>query len=209
MFLEHPVRTHRTLRHTPGRRSALLAGVLLLASQASAVVICQKENHGKPSFKLREACRTDKGETEAPIGTRTTVYHGSSDSQQAISGSDIALPVAGAATSLTFETTAASSDVVIAFSAGCHTNDTTGGGWLDLALVLDGTTVPPTDLPRNGFCIVVGASPEEVEQTNSYTVAVNDVPAGLHSVQALASNVSVTPFAFMGDVSLVVTVHEH
>jgi hypothetical protein len=30
-----------------------------------------------------------------------------------------------------------------------------------------------------------------------------------HSVQVLASNVSVTPSAFLGDVSLAVTVHEN
>jgi hypothetical protein len=209
MIPKSPVRKHRTLSRTLTLGFAALLGGSLLASQVSAVVICQKERNGKLSFKLREACRTDKGETEAPIGTRTQVFHTFTDSQQAISGDDIALPVDGASTSFSFETTSESSDVVIAFTAGCHTNDTTGGGWLDVDLVLDGTTVAPTDLPRNGFCIVVGASPEEVEQTNSYTVAVENVPAGSHSVQALASNVSVTPFAFMGDVSLVVTVHEN
>jgi hypothetical protein len=191
---------------TLGLTAVVAAG--LVASPVSAVVVCQKEKAGKLSFKLREACRTDKGEVEAPIGTRTQVFHSFTDSTQAISGSDIALPVDGAATSLSFETTAASADVVVTFTAGCRTIDETGGGWLDVDLVVDGTAVAPTDLPRNAFCFQTGVN-EEVQHTASYTVAVNDLAAGTHSVQVLASNVSVTPTAFLGDVSLVVTVHEN
>lgn len=187
---------------------AALLGGSLLANAASAVVVCQKERNGKLTFKLREACRTDKGEVEAPVGTRTQVFHTFTDSQQAISGSDIALPIDGVNTSFSFDTTAASADVVVNFTAGCHILDSTGGGWLDVDLVVDGTEVPPSDLPRNGFCFNTGAN-DEVEHTNSYTVAVEDLAAGTHSVQALVSNVSVTPNAFMGDVSLVVTVHEN
>jgi hypothetical protein len=208
------------MTHTPSstpRRAALAALALgaaavlagsLLAQAASAVVVCQKEKAGKLTFKLREACRTEKGEVEAPVGTRTRVFHTFTDSQQAISGSDIALPIDGVDTGFSFDTTAASADVVVTFSAGCHTLDETGVGWLDVDLVVDGTSVPPTDLPRNGFCIVTGLN-DEVEQTNSYTVAVTGLAPGSHSVQALVSNVSLTPNAFMGDVSLVVTVHEN
>lgn len=194
-----------------GALSLALATLLggLLASQASAVVVCQKESkNGKLSFKLREACNTAKGEVEVSVGTRTSVFHTFTDSQQAISGSDIALPIDGVNTSFSFDTTGASSDVVVTFTAGCHVLDATGGGWIDVDLVVDGTEVPPSDLPRNGFCLNTGAN-DEVEHTNSYTVAVEDLAAGTHSVQVLASNVSLTPSAFLGDVSLVVTVHEN
>jgi hypothetical protein len=187
---------------------AALLGGSLLAGSASAVVICQKEKAGKLTFKLREACRTDKGEVEAPIGTRSRVFHTFTDSQQAISGDDIALPIDGVNTSFSFDTTAASADVVVTFTAGCHILDSTGGGWLDVDLVVDGTAVPPTDLPRNGFCFNTGAN-DEVEHTNSYTVALEGLAAGTHSIQALVSNVAISPNAFMGDVSLVVTVHEN
>lgn len=187
--------------------AALLGG--LYAASASAVVVCQKEGkNGKLSFKLRESCNAEKGEVEAPIGTRTTVFHTFTDSQQAISGSDIALPIDGVNTGFSFDTTGASSDVVVTFTAGCHVLDSTGGGWIDVDLVVDGTEVPPSDLPRNGFCLNTGAN-DEVEHTNSYTVAVEDLAPGTHSVQVLASNVSLTPSAFLGDVSLVVTVHEN
>jgi hypothetical protein len=209
MIRNAPVLARLGLRTALGTGLATLLGIGLVAAQAQGVVVCQKTNkHGKSSFKLRDACRTDKGEVEVSLGTRTAVYHTSTDSQQAISGSGIAIPVDGDSTTLLFETTAESSDVVITFTAGCHTKDDSGLGFLDVDLVLDGTAVAPSDLARNGFCIVVGATPEEVEQTNSYTVAVEDVMAGAHAVQVLASNASVSPNAFLGDVSLVVTVHE-
>jgi hypothetical protein len=199
----------RSLRNALGTALATLLGIGLLAAQADGVAVCQKTNkHGKSTFKLRDACRTDKGEVEVSLGTRTVVYHTSTDSQEAISGAGNLLPIDGDSTTLLFDTTAASSDVVITFTAGCHTKDDSGLGFLDVDLVLDGTAVAPSDLARNGFCIVVGATPEEVEQTNSYTVAVDNVAAGPHSVQVLASNASVSPNAFLGDVSLVVTVHE-
>ena len=200
--------THRTLapRAFAFGLVALLGG--LVASPSSAVVVCQKEMNGKLSFKLREACKTDTGEVEAPVGTRTSVFHTFTDSQQEISGQDIALPIDGVNTSFSFETTGASSDVVVTFTAGCHVLDATGGGWIDVDLVVDGTEVPPSDLPRNGFCLNTGAN-DEVEHTNSYTVAVEDLAAGTHSIQVLASNVSLSPSAFLGDVSLVVTVHEN
>src|SRR4029453_9477507 len=188
--------------------SAALLCAAFLASQASAVVVCQKEKNGKLSFKLREVCREDKGEVEAPIGTRTRVFHTFTASPQAISGDDIALPIDGVDTSFSFDTTASSADVVVSFNAGCHTRDETGGGWLDVDLAVDGTEVPPPDLPPNGFCFVTGTN-DEVEHTVSYSVAVTGLAAGAHSVQALVSNVSLTPMAFMGDVSLVVTVHEN
>jgi hypothetical protein len=187
--------------------AALLGG--LAATPASAVAVCQKESkNGKLSFKLRETCNTAKGEVEVAVGTRTEVYHTFTDTQQEMSGDDIALPIDGVNTSFSFETTSASSDVVITFTAGCHINDASGGGWIDVDLRVNGTAVPPTDLPRNGFCFQTGAN-DETELTNSYTVAVEDLPAGTHSIQAVASNVSVTPNPFLGDVSLVVTVHEN
>jgi len=73
---------------------------------------------------------------------------------------------------------------------------------------VDSAAVAPTDLPRNGFCFQTGAN-DEVEHTASYSVAVEDLAAGTHTVQVAASNVSLTPTAFLGDVSLVVTVHEN
>jgi hypothetical protein len=191
--------------------AAALAAALgsAFSSPAGAVAICQKTSKtGKLSFKLRETCNVAKGETEVSVGTRTQVFHSFSDSQQEISTSDIALPIDGVNTSFSFETTAESSDVVITFSAGCQINDATGGGWVDLDLRVDGADVAPTDLPRNGFCFQVGAS-DETQMTNSYTVAVEDLAAGTHSVQAIVSNVAVTPNPFLGDVSLVVTVHEN
>lgn len=195
-------------------RTALAVGLVfviasLSASSVSAVAVCQKTSKsGKVSFKLREACRTEKGEVEVSLGTRTTVYHSFTDTQQPISGDDVLLAIDGGNTSLAFETTSESSDVVITFTAGCHVLDSTGGGWIDIELRLDGVAIAPSDLARNGFCFQTGAN-DEVEHTASYTVAVSDLAAGNHSVTAVGDNVSLTPSAFLGDVSLVVTVHEN
>jgi len=191
--------------------AALLGG--LFASQTSAVSVCQKTSKkGKHSFKLRDACLTDKGEVAVNVGTRTTVFHSSNEEQVLIDGDNIALPIDGTSNTFSFDTTSESSDVVVTFTAGCHALDTSGGGWVDIDLNVDGTAVPPTDLPRNGFCFQTGAN-DEVEHTASYTVAVEDLPAGSHSIQVLASNVSLTGgllgFPTLGDVSLVVTVHEN
>jgi hypothetical protein len=194
--------------------AALLGG--LFASQVSAAVVCQKTNKkGKHSFKIRDACLTEKGEVAVNVGTRTTVLHSfaalSGGGEVFIDGDDIAVPLDDASTTVSFDTTAASSSVVVTFSAGCSVLDTSGGGWIDIDINVDDTPVPPTDQPTNAFCFQTGAN-DEVRHTGSFTVAVEDLAAGSHSIEVLASNVSLSGGLFgpsMSDVSLVVTVHEN
>jgi hypothetical protein len=191
--------------------AALLGG--LFASQTSAVAVCQKTSKkGKHSFKLRDACLTEKGEVEVNVGTRTTVFHSSNEEQVTIDQDNLALPIDGTNNSFSFETTSESSDVVVTFTAGCSTIDETGAGWVDIDMNVDGTVVPPTDLPTNAFCFETGIN-DEVRHTASYTVAVEDLAAGSHSIQVFANNESLTGgivgFPILSDVSLVVTVHEN
>ena len=87
-----------------------------------------------------------------------------------------------------------------------------GAGWVDIDVNVNGAAVPPTDLPTNAFCFETGVN-DEVRHTASYTVAVEDLPAGSHSIQVIADNQSLTGgivgFPILSDVSLVVTVHEN
>jgi hypothetical protein len=204
MIAANPTRARRTL----ALGLALLLGGLF-ASHASAVAVCQKTSKkGKNTFKLRDACLTDKGEVEVSVGTRTEVYRATTDAQQDVINDDTAIAIDGANTSFSFDTTAPSADVVINFTAGCHIVDASGGGWIDIEIRLDDAAVPPSDLARNGFCWNAGAN-DETEFTNSYTVAVEDLEPGTHSIQVITTNASLSPTAFLGDVSLVVTVHEN
>jgi hypothetical protein len=208
MIAATPTRTRRTL----ALGLALLLGGLF-ASHASAVAVCQKTSKkGKLSFKLREACLTDKGEVEVNVGTRTAAFHTSNEEQVTIDGDGIALPIDGTSDTFAFDTTSASSDVVVTFTASCSTIDETGAGWVDIDVNVDGATVSPTNLPTNAFCFETGIN-DEVRHTASYTVAVEDLAAGSHSIQVLANNESLTGgivgFPILSAVSLVVTVHEN
>ncbi len=102
--------------------------------------------------------------------------------------------------------------MVVTFTAGCSTIDESGAGWVDIDINVNGAAVPPTDLPTNAFCFETGVN-DEVRHTASYTVAVEDLPAGSHSIQVIADNQSLTGgivgFPILSDVSLVVTVHEN
>lgn len=208
MIAANPTRARRTL----ALGLALLLGGLF-ASHASAVAVCQKTSKkGKLSFKLREACLTEKGEVEVSLGTRTQAFHSSNEEQVIIDGDDIALPIDGTNDTFSFDTTSESSDVVVTFTAGCSTIDESGAGWVDIDINVNGAAVPPTDLPTNAFCFETGVN-DEVRHTASYTVAVEDLPAGSHSIQVIADNQSLTGgivgFPILSDVSLVVTVHEN
>jgi hypothetical protein len=146
---------------------------------------------------------------QIPVVRQTEVYHTVNGSNQT-DNVDVLLDLGGAAgDTYSFPTTAASTDVVIHFTAECGHSSGSTPEWVHIDLSLDGAVLPPTDhaTKEDALCTSDGSGNFNYTRT-SVTSVVEDVPAGNHSVQILAGIGFGTGSWWIGDLSLVVITHE-
>ena len=84
------------------------------------------------------------------------------------------VPINGTETSVDVTTTAASTDLVVTFSAECQGPDD-GGNWVDVDVKVDGVTLAPTSQLDDAFC-------EGTYEMHSVTVVAHDLAPGVHPV---------------------------
>lgn len=177
-----------------------LAGAVALAALASAPagaqVICEKI--GKPGkFKVRDACKEGKEDEVVDLAAlitledvpdvqvpRTFVF-GATGNLDTVGSTPELLPIDGNAESLSFETTAPSTNLHITFSAECAMVSDLIGGQTEVTLFLDGEAIAPTEGDDDAFCSatnnLVGTG-----ITASRTVVVEDVGPGVHVFEVQA-----------------------
>jgi hypothetical protein len=168
---------------------------------AEAVVICQSKK--KPSkLKLRrKSCgnkerllqdlslvagpQGDPGPAgpPGPAGV-TSIFNVTNTTSQVYTGIDsqsVLLESPGV-TIVEVETTGESTDVLITFSAECTVRSTTNFTWLNLDLLFDGVAQSPTN-GDDAFCTSHATDSLDTWVTASFSLVVEDVPAGIHEIE--------------------------
>lgn len=190
-----------------------LALGLVFADGASAQRLCSKTNaKGKTKYAVRQICKTsevDEGQvaltSDIPAPAVAASVSATTNGNNQFGTLVTLLDLDGAGTQVfSFTTTAASSDVVVTFSAECSVRSVTTQAWMDLDVIVDGTVVPPTNSGSDAFCTEGEGNNVDEWTRASATVLVPNLPAGSHNIEIRVQSGFGVQTWWIGDLSLVV-----
>ncbi|MGI9433110.1 MAG: hypothetical protein ACR2PQ_12890 [Myxococcota bacterium] len=220
-----------------GLTLSAIAVAFVVAAQSSAQVVCQKTNgNGKAKFKIREACKVEKGETQIASFGDLVQRNETDDLVEQLAG-DIADQIAAvsaeidavprtqvirgntfAATvgtdleqvgqTLEFETFAESTNVSITVDGDCGISTPTIGDRMHIDIEVDGAVISPTIGAADTFCASYFGQNTVVATSGSRTVVAEDLPAGVHTIVVSAQMNAGAAFLTDGSLSVVVSENE-